>query len=95
NYTVINAYNEVENALVKYRDLIRQISEYDQATLHAREFLRLSLDLYTQGLSPYSDVATAQQNLLSYNNSLLIAKGEALTALVNLYEALGGGFNYQ
>lgn len=93
NYTVINAYNEVGNALVQYRNLIQQIGEYEQATHDAREFLHLSLDLYTQGLSPYSDVATAQQNLLDYNNSLLVARGDALTALVNLYEALGGGFS--
>ena len=93
NYTVINAYNEVGNALVQYRNLIQQIGEYEQATNNAREFLHLSLDLYTQGLSPYSDVATAQQNLLDYNNSLLVAWGDALTALINLYEALGGGFS--
>lgn len=91
NSIVINAYNEVRNALVQYRNCLRQIEEYEQATGNAREFLFLSLDLYTQGLSPYSDVATAQQNLLSYNNSLLVAHGDALSALVSLYEALGGG----
>lgn len=95
NYTVINAYNEVDNALVEYRNLVDQIGEYEQATRDARDFLRLSLNLYTQGLSPYSDVATAQQNLLSYNNSLLVARGDALTALIKLYEALGGGFSVQ
>ncbi len=92
NSIVINAYNEVSNALAKYHNCLRQIEEYDEATANAREFLYLSLDLYTQGLSPYSDVATAQQSLLNYNNSLLIAQGEALGALVTLYVALGGGF---
>lgn len=95
NSTVINAYNEVGNALVRYRNCLGEIAEYSQATDNAREFLSLSLDLYTQGLSPYSDVATAQQNLLSYNNSLLVARGDALSALISLYEALGGGFNEQ
>lgn len=92
NSIVVNAYNEVSNALTKYHNCLRQIEEYDEATANAREFLYLSLDLYTQGLSPYSDVATAQQSLLNYNNSLLIAQGEALGALVTLYVALGGGF---
>jgi multidrug efflux system outer membrane protein len=92
NSTVINAYNEVGNALVKYRNCLKLIDEYDMATSNAREFLLLSLDLYTRGLSPYSDVATAQQDLLSYNNSLIVARGDALSSLVSLYEALGGGF---
>lgn len=95
NATVINAYNEVGNALVSYRNCLNEIKEYSLATDNAREFLSLSLDLYTQGLSPYSDVATAQQNLLSYNNSLLVTHGNALGALINLYEALGGGFSEQ
>ena len=95
NSTVINAYNEVQNALAQYRNCLHQIDEYRQATADAREFLYLSLDLYTQGLSPYSDVATAQQNLLSYNNSLLVAEGGALSALVSLYEALAGGTDIQ
>lgn len=95
NSTIINAYNEVQNALAQYCNCLHQIDEYRQATADAREFLYLSLDLYTQGLSPYSDVATAQQNLLSYNNSLLVAEGGALSALVSLYKALGGGTDIQ
>lgn len=93
NYTVMNAYNEVDNAIIAYINYTRQIDEYTRARDAANEFLTLSLDLYTQGLSPYSDVATAQQNLLSYTNSLIVARGNALTSLITLYEALGGGFS--
>lgn len=93
NYTVMNAYNEVDNAISAYLNYTRQIEDYEKAFHAADEFLKLSLDLYTQGLSPYSDVATAQQNLLTYANSVITARGNALSSLITLYEALGGGFS--
>lgn len=93
NYTVMNAYNEVDNAISAYLNYTRQIEDYEKAFHAADEFLKLSLDLYTQCLSPYSDVATAQQNLLTYANSVITARGNALSSLITLYEALGGGFS--
>ena len=93
NYTVMNAYNEVENAMTSYVNYTRQITDYESAVRSSTEFLDLELDLYTQGLAPYSDVATAQQNVLSNTNSLIMARGNALGALISLYKALGGGFS--
>lgn len=92
NYTVMNAYNEVDNAMNSYINAMRQISEYERAAEASDEFLRLSLELYTQGLSDFTNVANAQVDLLQYTNSLIVARGQAMTALVTLYEALGGGF---
>jgi outer membrane protein TolC len=40
-----------------------------------------------------SDVVTAQLNALTAENNLITAKGDALSALITLYEALGGGFD--
>ena len=93
NYTVMNAYNEVENAMIAYRNYLRQISDYESAVEASTGFLNYELDLYTQGLAPYSDVATAQQNVLNHTNSLITARGNALSSLISLYEALGGGFD--
>ena len=93
NYTVMNAYNEVDNAILAYHNDMKAIADYELAYEHARSFLTFELDLYTQGLAPYSDVATAEQDLLNYANSVLTARGNALTSLVTLYKALGGGFS--
>ena len=38
-------------------------------------------------------MVTAQLNLLENTNSLVSAQGDALTALISLYDALGGGWN--
>ncbi len=40
-----------------------------------------------------SDVVTAQLNSLAAESELISARGSALSALINLYEALGGGFD--
>lgn len=93
NYTVMNAYNEVDNAILSYHNDMRAITDYEAAYEHARQFLTYELDLYTQGLAPYSDVATAEQDMLNYANSVLTARGNALTSLVSLYKAMGGGFS--
>lgn len=91
-YTVMNAYNEVDNALTAYREAVRAIADLERAEQAAAEFMRLSLELYTQGLTDFTDVANAQVSYLDYTNSLITARGNALSALVSLYKALGGGY---
>ena len=53
----------------------------------------LSLDLYKRGLNPFTDVVNAQLNCLTYENSIIESKRKALSSLISLYEALGGGWD--
>ncbi|MBP3590716.1 MAG: TolC family protein, partial [Muribaculaceae bacterium] len=90
--TVLNAGSEAANALTAYNDALRSIDLYKSVVEQSHESLLLSVDLYTQGLSPFSNVVDAQMNYLTYTNSLVDARGNALAALANLYRALGGAF---
>lgn len=92
NFTVMNAYTEVADALENYRRSLQQAEYYWQAAEAAAELLDLSLDLYTQGLEEFTVVANAQVDLLSYTNSVITSRGAAMTALIDLYKALGGGY---
>lgn len=92
NQTVMGAYNEVDNAVTNYVNCLRAIADYESATRNAGEFLNSSVELYTQGLLSYSDVATAQKTYLSYSNSVISSRANAVSALIALYKALGGGF---
>lgn len=58
-----------------------------------KEELALAIDRYKNSLSPMSDVVTAQLNSLAAENQIIEAKGSALSALINLYKALGGGID--
>lgn len=91
NLTVMTAYNEVDNAINAYTNSLRTIAQYEKAMESSAEFLKLSVDLYTQGLSDFTNVANAQSSYLEYANSVISSQGSALTYLIQLYQALGGG----
>ena len=88
--TVMTAVQEVDNAMVSYTSCLRAIESYEKVLKQSTESFDLSVDLYKQGLTPFTNVVDAQINTLTYANSLIAAKGEALVALINLYKALGG-----
>lgn len=93
NNTVMTAVEEVDNAITTYAGTLRNLDILDEVVTQSRKSLDLSLDLYKRGLSPFNNVVTAQMNLLEYQNSVVTASGNALTALITLYEALGGGWD--
>lgn len=94
NQTVLTAVQEVDNAMSSYRNSIKQIVAMREVVNQGKETLQLSLELYKQGLSPFQNVLDAQRSLLSYENALVQAQGNSLLYLIQLYQALGGGWNY-
>ena len=92
NSTMLNAVQEVENAMSLYSNSIKQIVSLREAVNQNNETLTLSLELYRQGLTEYQNVLDAQRSLLTYQNYLVQARGSSLNYLVQLYEALGGGW---
>ena len=92
NSALLNAVQEVENAMSQYTGSLEQIESLREAMNQNRETLTLSLELYRQGLTEYQNVLDAQRSLLTYQNYLVQAHGSSLIYLVKLYEALGGGW---
>lgn len=92
NSTVLNAMQEVENAMSQYRNSIAQIVTLREAMNQDEETLALSLELYKQGLTEYQNVLDAQRSLFTCQDYLVQARGLSLIYLVQLYEALGGGW---
>lgn len=68
-----------------------------QADRQALEQIQLTLeyamDLYQKGLSDYQSVLDSQRNVLTYENQLVTAHSTTLLYLIQLYKALGGGYN--
>ena len=92
NNTVLTAVQEVDNAMSAYKNSIKQIVACREMLDQGKEAFELSLDLYKQGLTPFQNVLDAQRSLLSYENTLVKAKGYSLVCLVQMYQALGGGW---
>jgi multidrug efflux system outer membrane protein len=90
--TVLNALQEVENALVA--STTEQIHRQSLAAAVAanRKAVMLAEKLYTEGLTDFINVLQAQQALYSTENALVQSTAAVSTDLVALYKALGGGW---
>ena len=89
---VTNALVEVSTALV---DRTRLVETEEQRTRTVRAFteaVRLANLRYTSGLSAYFEVLDAQQQLFPAEINLARTRRDQLLAVVNLYRALGGGW---
>jgi multidrug efflux system outer membrane protein len=90
--TVQNSLGQVSNALVAY-DKDRQFREQQELLAHAAERSdRLSLVLYRNGGASYLQVLTNETNYFSAELNLVDAQLNERLALVQLYQALGGGW---
>ena len=90
--TALNAFQEVSNALISRQKLeaaraqqARAVNAYDQA-------VRVSLKRYVAGKASYYEVLQNQQNLFPAETSLARTELNQLLAVVQLYKALGGGW---
>ena len=89
---VLNATGEVENALVQINKLKDQqtIASQQVDTLHKAIFNAQLL--FKSGFADYLEVITAQSNLLNAELNLVAIKRQRLSAKLELYRALGGGW---
>lgn len=92
NLTVMTAFQETDNALSSYFTDLKYIDILDKLVESSKDYDQLSIDQYKNGLTAFINVADAQISYLNYQNTLISAQGQALTALIDLYKALGGGW---
>ncbi len=90
--SVSNAFAEVSTALVAYQKLADVEREQAQAVASFREAVEVSNSRYLSGLSDYLEVLQAQQQLFPAENALAQTRFARLATLVDLYRALGGGW---
>jgi NodT family efflux transporter outer membrane factor (OMF) lipoprotein len=88
--TVLQAFQEVEDALVQERTGARRIELLEQRVVATAGSLRLSTDRYLQGLSEYLPVLTAQISYAEAQSALLQARRRRIVARISLARALGG-----
>lgn len=90
--TVQGAFRDVSDALVRRRQLARQI-ETTRSVLDAlRERARLAQLRFDNGRSAYLEVLDAQRDLFETEQALVQLRRAHLASGVALYAALGGGF---
>ncbi len=91
--TVLIAFQQVEDALAEVRVLSQQMMQQQAAIDSDKKALALEQGRYDSGIDPYTEVVTAQANLLTSQQSLASLQVEQMTASVALIQALGGGWD--
>ena len=90
--TVLQAFEDVDNALIAYhaeqarRDALRKAVEANGRAL------TLSTQRYQRGIADFLEVLTAQRSLFAAQMQLATSAAQASVNLVQLYKALGGGW---
>jgi multidrug efflux system outer membrane protein len=90
--TIQSAFKDVSNALIGYRKYREYRLQQEQLVDSANDAARLSHLRFKAGTAAYLEVLTNETNAFSYELELAQARGNELTSLVQLYQALGGGW---
>lgn len=91
--SVLVALEDVENALVAYQSAIAREREFAVALDAANNSAILSRSQYRSGLTDFTTLSQQEAALLSAQNGATQARADAATALIQLYVALGGGWD--
>lgn len=90
--SVLGALRDVENALVAFDKSSALEIEQTEAATQAQRAFELAETRYRAGLTDVINLLTAQNVHLTAQNGLLQARLARVSAVINLYKALGGGW---
>jgi len=91
----LNSYREVANALVGVKKLGEARLELEDGVDALRNAAALSRSRYDAGLASYLEILNADQQLFDQELQLAQVRGEEMRAFVELYRALGGGWQQE
>lgn len=90
--TILDATREVSDALYTYQAMSSKISLKRQEYLSYEKAVSYSEELIKNGLGTYLDVLTSRQNMLNAQLNLVNTEYSRLNSIVQLYQAIGGGW---
>lgn len=90
--SVLKANEEAENAITAFLHFKNQVQLLGESVEEAREAERVAEVKYREGEIDFNRLFVVQQLLLGQQEALTSAKGAAAQSLVELYRALGGGW---
>ena len=88
---LLSAGNEVSNALSLYQNTQEKVNSRTMQVNSARKAAEDTKELFNLGTSTYLEVLTAEQSYLSAQLSEVSDTFDQMQAVINLYQALGGG----
>jgi multidrug efflux system outer membrane protein len=90
--SALSGYREVADSLVTIQKLALRRVEQEKGVVALTDAAKLSRERYDSGLANYLEILIADQQLFTSELELARTRGAELRALVQLYRALGGGW---
>lgn len=91
--TILIAFREVADALAAREKTRETIVQHELRVASAAENVKLSTLRFRAGVSSYLEVLDAQRQLLAAQLDLEASRRDELSATIELYRALGGGWS--
>jgi len=90
--SILNALRDVSNALVSYQETRETREQKTAQVTSAADAVRLARSRFSGGNTSYLEVLTTDTDLYDAQLSLAQAQEKEAVSLVELYAALGGGW---
>ncbi|MCG6156335.1 efflux transporter outer membrane subunit [Rubinisphaera margarita] len=90
--TVLLANEEAENAIVAFLRFQNEAVLLEESVREASEAVRVATVNYDEGEFDFNRLFTLQQFLVSLQDQLAVVQGNVCRSLIQLYRALGGGW---
>jgi len=91
--SVLEAYEEVANALLGYARLREQRESLQRAVDASANSVELANELWTRGLTDFLNVLQTQEDLFQLEDRLATLEADVTLNTITLYKALGGGWD--
>jgi multidrug efflux system outer membrane protein len=91
--SVLNALEEVQNALVNYAQEQERRDRLNEAAQQSQLAVDLATEQYKAGLTDFLSVLEAQRELYADEDQAVQSQTSVATNVISLYRALGGGWN--
>lgn len=90
--TILNAYREVSNQLAKLDNLDKNYQLKRQQVESLNRSIEVAQKLFQFARADYMEVLLTQREAIEARNELIETRQSQMGAMVNLYQALGGGW---
>lgn len=89
---ILKAFAEVNSSLIAYHKNLELVRENQKQVKILSRYVQLATLRYNEGEVDYLNVLDAERSLFDAQLELVVAQANSFTAIVELYNALGGGW---
>ena len=91
-YSIQNAFADVENSLVANQKLVEQQAAQERLVNALKSYAQLATLQFNGGYTSYTTVLQAEQSLFPAELQLASLRASVFSSSVNIYKAMGGGW---